>query len=105
MALYQEFGTPTYLTRRYSPAGKKIRDYDMIMNYWFPSLPIFPQSQKNGDSGIEEITTQNPSDFGTIYNLQGQPVKTDVEYGEWNCLTSGIYVWRCEEKAHKILIH
>ncbi|MDE5750528.1 MAG: DUF5074 domain-containing protein, partial [Duncaniella sp.] len=32
MALYHEFGTPTYITRRYSPDGVKMRDYEMIMN-------------------------------------------------------------------------
>ena len=53
MALYHEFGTPTYVTRRYSPAGVKIRDYDMIMNYWFPSLPLFPEGQ--AQSGITDM--------------------------------------------------
>ncbi|MDE7381898.1 MAG: DUF5074 domain-containing protein [Muribaculaceae bacterium] len=104
MALYHEFGTPTYITRRYSPSGEKIRDYDMIMNYWFPSLPLFPQPQNHGESGINEIFSQDTSDFGTIYNLQGQPVKTNVEYGKWDCLTSGIYLWRNAKKTHKILI-
>ncbi|MCM1070071.1 MAG: hypothetical protein NC210_06475 [[Clostridium] fimetarium] len=33
MSLYHEFGTPTYISRRYSPEGEVIRDYDMIMNY------------------------------------------------------------------------
>lgn len=41
MSLYHEFGTPTYITRRYSTGGEIIRDYPMIMNYWFPSIPVF----------------------------------------------------------------
>ncbi|MDE7125950.1 MAG: T9SS type A sorting domain-containing protein, partial [Muribaculaceae bacterium] len=50
MSLYHEFGTPTYITRRYSPDGRIIKDYPMIMNYWFPSLPLFPQGAKNQTS-------------------------------------------------------
>ena len=41
MSLYHEFGSPAYITRRYSPSGKVVRDYEMIQNYWFPSLPVF----------------------------------------------------------------
>ena len=104
MALYHEFGTPTYITRRYSPDGEKIRDYEMIMNYWFPSLPIFPKSQTSGDSGIIESEPQSGSNYGTIYNLQGQLIKTNVEYGKWNNLTSGIYLWKSAEKSHKFFI-
>ena len=44
MSLYHDFGTPSYITRRYTSEGHKIKDYDMIMNYWFPSLPVFPQT-------------------------------------------------------------
>lgn len=103
VSLYREFSIPTYLTRRYDSNGNKLMDYNMISNYWFPSLPVFPQS-KTDDSGIEETLTQNVTDFGTIYNLQGCPVKNNVEYGKWNDLTSGIYIWQNLNKTHKILI-
>lgn len=64
MALYHEFGTPTYITRRYSPSGEKIRDYDMIMNYWFPSLPIFPEGET---SGIRPAYVEERSEVSVIY--------------------------------------
>lgn len=102
MALYHEFGTPTYITRRYSPQGEKIRDYEMIMNYWFPSLPLFPKSQPI--SGIEDIQTQNVSDSGILYNLQGIIITEKVEFGKWDHLNSGIYFWRNENKTHKLII-
>lgn len=57
MSLYHEFGTPAYITRRYTAYGEKIRDYDMISNYWFPALPVFPQSAHSGVSGIESDRT------------------------------------------------
>lgn len=55
MALYHEFGQPEYITRRYAPDGTVIRDYQMIKNYWFPSLPVFPQAKDITSSGIREI--------------------------------------------------
>ena len=104
MALYHEFGTPTYVTRRYSAAGEKIRDYDMIMNYWFPSLPLFPQAKTDGDLGVDNIEATNADGVGTIYSLQGYPVKADVEFGDWQGLAPGIYIWRNDNIARKILI-
>ena len=103
VSLYRQFSIPTYITRRYDCDGNKLKDYAMISNYWFPSIPIFPQSQVD-DSGVEEIFNQNVSNFGTIYNLQGYPVKLNVEYGKWDNLSSGLYVWKNANKTHKIII-
>ncbi|MBD5181501.1 MAG: DUF5074 domain-containing protein [Bacteroidales bacterium] len=102
MALYHEFGTPTYITRRYSPQGEKIRDYEMIMNYWFPSLPLFPQSSEL--SGIEAISEVSVSSAGTLYNLNGLIIKESVDYGEWSGVPAGMYVWKSDDRAVKILI-
>ena len=102
MALYHEFGTPTYITRRYSPQGEKIRDYEMIMNYWFPSLPLFPQSSEL--SGIEAISEVSVSSAGTLYNLNGLIIKESVDYGEWSGVPAGMYVWKSGDRSVKILI-
>lgn len=103
VSLYREFSIPTYLTRRYDSDGTKLNDYPMISNYWFPSIPVFPQSN-GGDSGIEDVLTQDVSDFGILYNLQGISIKNNVEFGKWDGLNSGIYIWRNENKTHKIII-
>ncbi|MDE5912967.1 MAG: DUF5074 domain-containing protein, partial [Muribaculaceae bacterium] len=58
-SLYHEFSIPTYITRRYTADGVKIRDYEMISNYWFPSLPVFPQSA-DATSEIAEVTVLEP---------------------------------------------
>ncbi|MDE5608520.1 MAG: DUF5074 domain-containing protein [Muribaculaceae bacterium] len=100
MALYHEFGTPTYITRRYSPAGEKIKDYDMIMNYWFPSLPLFPQH--SAPSGVETIVPEDTA--GTVYTIHGRPIKQAVRYGEWNGLSSGIYIWKSQDNSRKFMI-
>ncbi len=102
MALYHEFGTPTYITRRYSPSGEKIRDYEMIMNYWFPSLPLFPTSSDEGS----EVTTvaEDLSQEGVLYNLQGVSVSDAIRFGEWSDMAPGIYIWRSKNVCKKVLI-
>lgn len=42
--LYHGFQDPTHQLVRISPDGKLLQEYPMIVNYWFPALPIFPQS-------------------------------------------------------------
>jgi len=103
MALYHEFGTPTYITRRYSPQGEKIRDYEMIMNYWFPSLPLFPQEADQ--TGITDISDDSslPS-VGNLYSISGILVQTNVRYGFWSDIPQGIYVWKSPAETRKVFV-
>ena len=94
MALYHEFSIPTYITRRYSPSGEKIRDYEMIMNYWFPSLPLFPEGNTGGQNGVTTASATPGNDFGTVYTLQGVIVKSDCRAGDREGLSPGVYIWR-----------
>lgn len=102
MALYHEFSIPTYITRRYSPQGEKIRDYEMIMNYWFPSLPLFPEGETL--SGINRIPADSSSIMGNLYSMNGICVKRNVEYGNWIGIPSGIYIWKSNDSSRKVLI-
>ena len=102
MALYHEFGTPTYITRRYSPQGEKIRDYEMIMNYWFPSLPLFPLSSP--PSGIEEISDDSSTSTGNLYDINGVIIKGSISYGEWSGVPAGMYIWKSGDRSAKIYI-
>ncbi|MBD5258348.1 MAG: DUF5074 domain-containing protein [Barnesiella sp.] len=102
MALYHEFGTPTYITRRYSPQGEKIRDYEMIMNYWFPSLPLFPEG--GSQSGIHNILSDSLSSIGNLYSINGIIVKRNIEYGDWPNISPGIYIWKSGDSTRKVLI-
>lgn len=121
MALYHDFGTPTYITRRYSSQGEKIRDYEMIMNYWFPSLPLFPQVQE--DSGIRNIKECDykvcfengilhadipmPADVH-VYSISGQPVaELSLTQGHNSIglnLSQGIYIIRIGSRVLKISV-
>ncbi|MDE6269918.1 MAG: DUF5074 domain-containing protein [Muribaculaceae bacterium] len=105
MALYHEFGTPTYITRRYSPAGEKIRDYEMIMNYWFPSLPVFPQS--SGISGITEVVpgmNELSAAQGDVFRADGTLVARGVRFGGWAGIGPGLFIWKSSAGTRKILI-
>lgn len=84
-SLYHKYSDDTYITRRMDADGRIIRDYPMIANYWFPSLPVFPEGA--GHSGVTNVTLTPAEASGQIYNLQGIPVGTAIEN-----LPSGIYI-------------
>jgi len=71
MSLYHSFETPAYITRRCSATGVKIRDYEMISNYWFPSLPVFPQADS---AEVGEIQVADGGDSATFHDLLGRRV-------------------------------
>lgn len=45
VSLFKGFGDPTYVVRKYDAEGKQLAEYPMISNYWFPSLPVFPDNE------------------------------------------------------------
>lgn len=102
MALYHEFGTPTYITRRYSAQGEKIRDYEMIMNYWFPSLPLFPQADTQ--SATDSISADPVCSAGDLYSINGMIVRESVDYGAWFDISPGLYIWKSGNITRKVII-
>lgn len=44
VSLYQDFGNQSYTLRKYDTTGTIIKEYPMIKNNWYPSLPIFPDN-------------------------------------------------------------
>lgn len=55
VSLYKGFGDPTYTLRRYDSEGEQLGDYPMIENYWFPSLPVFPDNEAPVVTGLGNI--------------------------------------------------
>lgn len=45
VSLFKGFADPTYVLRKYDAEGKQLAEYPMISNYWFPSLPVFPDNE------------------------------------------------------------
>lgn len=44
LSLFHYFQDPTYKLRVTDADGEKVKEVDMITNYWFPSLPVFPDN-------------------------------------------------------------
>ena len=45
VSLFKGFTDATYVVRKYDAEGKQLAEYPMISNYWFPSLPVFPDNE------------------------------------------------------------
>lgn len=120
MSLYHEFSIPTYITRRYSSAGEKIRDYEMIQNYWFPSNMIFVNPSTVGIGSVKSerirVFWQNGalnvcSDSAVtaaVYTSDGRLVaRTDIAAGQTACplnLQAGLYIIKVGMETHKIIV-
>ena len=80
MSVFHQFQDPTYSARRYSSAGVLLKEYPMISNYWFPSLPVFPQDDPL--AGIEApavnrgegIAVEINGGMITVVGAEGLPV-------------------------------
>lgn len=84
VSLYKGYGDPTYVVRKYNNEGKQIAEYSMISNYWFPSLPVFPDNEAPVVADIspvsittEDSTTVSLKDVATdADNMDAAIVKT-----------------------------
>lgn len=87
MSLFHKFADPIYITRRYSAGGELVMEYPMISNYWFPSLPVFPQSRYTADVPVEA----NDGGECEVFNLAGVRVAVCADTQN---LRPGIYIRR-----------
>lgn len=81
MSLFHVFVDPTYKLRVTENDGTIVNEVDMIQNYWFPSLPVFP------DNYAPEA--HNP---GTV-SLSGEgpwPVSLDGVFTDYDSMESAI---------------
>lgn len=122
LSLFQGWGSQNYTVRRYTADGQKIQDYPMIENYWFPSLPVFAQSDEF--SGVAKLRMDIASDivissasgsiqvqngageFVEVYTISGsllyrQPVISDY-YIVPSTFAPGIYVVKVGAATSKI---
>lgn len=42
---YHDFNDPNHELARISSSGELLQEYPMIINYWFPALPVFPDNE------------------------------------------------------------
>ena len=112
LSLYHIFQDPTYITRRYDADGNKLRDYPMISNYWFPSLPVFPLAPDNfSNAGVSapdadhsiDIRVENGCVYADgctdlhVYTLDGRQMPSQN-------LAPGLYIIRAGNVTKKIKI-
>lgn len=75
VSLYKGYGDPTYVVRKYDNEGKQIAEYSMISNYWFPSLPVFPDNEAPVVTDIDPVSLT--TEDGTTVSLKD--VATDAD--------------------------
>lgn len=75
VSLYKGYGDPTYVVRKYDNEGKLIAEYSMISNYWFPSLPVFPDNEAPVVADIDPVSLT--TEDGTTVSLKD--VATDAD--------------------------
>lgn len=75
VSLYKGYGDPTYVVRKYNNEGKQTAEYSMISNYWFPSLPVFPDNEAPVVADIDPVSLT--TEDGTTVSLKD--VATDAD--------------------------
>lgn len=75
VSLYKGYGDPTYVVRKYDNEGKQTAEYSMISNYWFPSLPVFPDNEAPVVADIDPVSLT--TEDGTTVSLKD--VVTDAD--------------------------
>ncbi|MDE7412701.1 MAG: DUF5074 domain-containing protein [Muribaculaceae bacterium] len=99
ISLFHYFQNPNYTLRRADSSGNTLQEYPMISNYWFPSLPVFPDLEMPvaHDPGRITVSTEE----STIINLSG--LFTDADSMEAAIVKSILSVSDPDEFAARII--
>lgn len=126
--LYQGTLSQSYLTLRLSNRGEVLDSYEMIDNYWFPAMPVFPESD-NGDATAVGVVDYAPdasvfydpdarvlricsdamADI-TVCSMTGAVLWREVAVQGGTCISvsgwaDGVYLVRVNGLVHKVIIH
>ena len=96
VSLYKGYGDPTYVVRKYDNEGTQLAEYSMISNYWFPSLPVFPDNEAPVVADLDGVdvtegnaTTVSLKDVATdADNMDAAIVKTIKSVSDATVLTA-----------------
>lgn len=105
MSLYRDFSSQEYVTRRYSADGILVKEYPMIANYWFPSIPVFPQT--GAADGVTDAETVPSGGELTVATLGGIVVYRGDAAGfdsYRSGLAPGIYILHSSATTRKIVV-
>ncbi|MCM1318309.1 MAG: DUF5074 domain-containing protein [Bacteroides sp.] len=95
-SLFHKFVDPTYVTRRFDADGNMLKDYPMISNYWFPSLPVFPQAA-GCSSGVDDVAADEDVSV-EYYDLYGRRLGPDSQGYR------GIVIRRTGSRTEKLIL-
>lgn len=101
LSLYQSYGETKYIVRRYSNSGTLLNEYPMSANYWFPSVPFFPEADNS--AAVGSIAADTDSTIADIYTLSGILVARNADLSQSQSLTPGIYIARTNTTAQKFI--
>lgn len=119
VSMFHSFQDPTYKLVRFDSDASVIREYPMISNYWFPSLPVF--AVNGGSSSADNLTDYVARLFPVaggvsaiglagctlqIFDISGscvfvQPIRDDHEVVSPS-LPSGFYIVRAGSHSLKV---
>lgn len=113
-SVFHKFVDPTYVTRRYSADGVLKKEYPMISNYWFPSLPVFPTNPYN-NPGYGSVATA-VDDGGILVRVDGGAITVDGcdRFDVYNLagrlcqptgLQPGVYIVRACGQSRKVIVN
>ena len=124
MSLFHGFSDPTYIMRRCSSDGATIKDYPMISNYWFPSIPVFHEAQTGGvddvsQSHIQAISLINNAlrvcghagEMLSLRSLSGvvvaqTTIDNDIyDYAIGDDVAAGIYIVTAGNQSRKVALY
>ena len=103
ISLFHNFQNPTYKLRVTDADGETVKEVDMISNYWFPSLPVFPENDAqysySPDGIIPDCIGLGHSDTedALYYTLDGQILSSRPS-------KPGIYILRTHSSTRKVIV-
>lgn len=98
LSLFHYFQDPTYRLRVTDNDGATLKEVDMITNYWFPSLPVFPDNYAPvaHDPGVISLEGQGPwtvslaDSFTDEDSMEAAIVKTVTAVSDPHGFSAGI---------------
>ncbi|MCM1110990.1 MAG: DUF5074 domain-containing protein [Clostridium sp.] len=65
VSMIHQFQDPTTKLRRISATGETLGEYQMITNYWFPSIPVFPDNE-DPEFDLPASVSVDPGETATL---------------------------------------
>ena len=63
LSVFKDQSIPTFMLRKYDNKGNKIAEYAMEENYWFPTIPVFPDNAMPVANSLEAVEKAGSEKF------------------------------------------